>query len=65
MTRLRELFAQNLFGALSDTPTGARPSRAPAGRVLAGEAAIVFGVPMGLVFVLVLHDRRSALAATR
>jgi hypothetical protein len=33
--------------------------------VLAGEAGIVIGVLMGLVFLRKLHDRRRALAAPR
>ena len=60
------LFAQNLFGALSVTRSGARPPpEHPVASALAGEAGIVLGVLMGLVILLALHDRRRAWAAAR
>ena len=58
------LFAQNVFDALSATRTDARPSpELPVARVLSGEAGITVGVLMGVVVLLVLHDRRRAWAA--
>ena len=53
------LFSYNLFFAMRPD-SGASPEY-PLARVLATEAGIVLGVVMGMVVLLVVHDRRRGI----
>jgi len=56
------LFSYDLFNRLSAARSGARPApEYPLAQVLTSEAGTVLGVMMGIVILLVLHDRRRAL----
>lgn len=56
------LFSYNLFNHLSAIRADARPTpEYPLAQVLTTEAGIVLGVMMGMIILLVLHDRRRAL----
>jgi hypothetical protein len=56
------LFSYNLLAALSAIRPDAQPTpEYPLARVLTTEAGIVLGVIMGMIILLVLHDRRRAL----
>jgi hypothetical protein len=53
------LFSYNLFLAMR--PDSQASPEYPLARVLATEAGIVLGVMMGMVILLVVHDRRRAI----
>ncbi|MFC6233432.1 hypothetical protein ACFQI7_37595, partial [Paenibacillus allorhizosphaerae] len=53
------LFSYNLFSAIH--PDSQYSPEYPLARVLTTEAGIVLGVMMGMIILLVLHDRRRAL----
>lgn len=56
------LFSYNLYDLLSAMRTDAQPTpEYPLPRVLTREPGIVLGVMMGMIILLVLHDRRRAL----
>ncbi|MDR6224400.1 hypothetical protein [Desmospora profundinema] len=56
------LFSYNLFNLMSAIRPYAQPApEYPLARVLTTEAGIVLGVMMGMIILLVLHDRRRAL----
>lgn len=56
------LFTNNLYSALSATRSEALPSpEYPVVLMLSTQAGIVLGVIMGMLLLLVLHDRRLAL----
>jgi hypothetical protein len=57
------LFSHGLYARLSDTRPDASPTpEYPLALALTTEAGIVLGMLMGVVMLLVLHDRRRALA---
>ncbi|WP_238590919.1 hypothetical protein [Paenibacillus beijingensis] len=56
------LFSYNLFNRLSTSRPDAQPApEYPLAQVLTTEAGTVLGVMMGMIILLVLHDRRRAL----
>lgn len=58
------LFSYNLFNRLSSTRPDAQPAlEHPLANVLTSELSSILGVTMGIIILIVLHDRRRAMSS--